>query len=151
MSSVVIAPVLGEHVALLVDLHTASFHAGWNAEAFVTLLQSPGVIGHIAFDESAPKGLGFVLLRIVADEAEILTLAVYPERRGLGIGRALVEAAHKTAGAAGARALFLEVGEHNRAARSLYDKAGFTPVGRRAGYYGATDGREDALVLRKRL
>ena len=92
---------------------------------------------------------------VVADEAEILTLAVLPAARRQGLGSRLVAACLAEAGAAGAARLHLEVGAGNAAARALYVRAGFVEAGRRAGYYrgatggaiGGATGREDAVIM----
>ncbi|WP_223292037.1 GNAT family N-acetyltransferase [Defluviicoccus vanus] len=80
-------------------------------------------------------GLGFILCRVAADEAEVLTLAVRPRRRRCGIGRLLLEEAMDVARSMGARQLFLEVGENNTAAGNLYLSMGLQTNGRRRGYY----------------
>lgn len=118
-------------------LHTASFDPGWDASTFRVLLASPGVL---AFTNDA----GFIVCRIAADEAEILTIAVALQERRAGQGQALLGAAIEAAKAAGAARLFLEVSANNPAARALYARRGFGQVGRRARYYA--DG-SDALVL----
>jgi ribosomal-protein-alanine N-acetyltransferase len=89
-----------------------------------------------------------LLARLAADEAEVLTVAVVPERRQQGLGAALIKAAAEEARSKGAVRLFLEVSTRNPAARGLYQQLGFAQVGRRAGYYA--DG-SDALVLSKDL
>lgn len=91
---------------------------------------------------------GFALWRSMGDEAEILSIAVAPDRRRSGMGRALLDEVIVSATAEGMRALFLEVDAGNAAARALYDRAGFLKVGLRKRYYrnGA-----DALVLRRDL
>lgn len=93
--------------------------------------------------------LGFIALRIVASEAEILNLAVAPACRQRGIGRALLTAGLKCAQQAGARKIFLEVRSSNVGARALYAALGFTQEGCRSNYY--SDPVEDALVLSKLL
>ncbi len=93
----------------------------------------PGAFGFLATEEDQP--VGFVLCRRAADEGEILSMGVVPEERRRGLGRRLVAAALEAASAAGAESLYLEVAEDNRAARGLYQKLGFSPVGRRKGYY----------------
>ena len=91
---------------------------------------------------------GFILIRVVADEAEILTLAVRPQARRHGLGLSLVEQAAQTAAEHGAARLFLEVAEDNAAARSLYARAGFETAGRRPRYYARANGPAvDALLL----
>ncbi len=132
--------------AVLAEIHDQAFDDPWSAPAFADLLASPGVLAFGVED-----GSGFILCRVVAGEAEILTLAVTPPLRRRGLGKALVEAGAKAAADQGARSLFLEVAADNAAAIALYDGAGFTPVGRRAGYYRRPDGAIDALVLRRAL
>lgn len=129
------------HAAAMAAVHAQSFPPAerWGADAFALQLPLPGVFGLIA-----PAG-GIVLARVVADEAEILTLAVIPAARRIGLGRSLLGAARAAAAAAGALAMFLEVSEANQAARALYASCGFRPVGRRRTYYAD---RSDALVLR---
>jgi ribosomal-protein-alanine N-acetyltransferase len=92
---------------------------------------------------------GFLLGRVIADEAELLTLAVAPEARRQGIGAALLAEFMAQSAARGAGTAFLEVAADNRAALTLYHAAGFTAVGRRRGYYTTPAGQPvDALVLR---
>lgn len=146
--SLVIAEAGPEAAPLLAALHaTAIGEAGpaWTEAAFATLLALPGRLALVAAEAEAP--LGFVLLGLAADEAEILTLAVLPASRRRGAGAALVAAAAREAAARGATRLFLEVAEDNAPARALYARAGFVPVGRRKGYYAREGGAVDALVL----
>ncbi|QBX37156.1 GNAT family N-acetyltransferase [Brevundimonas sp. S30B] len=127
--------------ATLAALHAEAFDAPWSAEAFADLLSQPGVAAEVEAD-------GFILIRVVADEAEILTLAVRPAARRAGLGLALVQRAAVAATALGAERLFLEVAEDNAAARALYGRAGFEAAGRRKAYYARRDGpAADALIL----
>lgn len=108
----------------------------WSESSFSRLLGQPGVAGLI--DERG----GIVMLRCIADEAEILTLGVASPR--LGIGLALMQAAIAQAKSQGAATLHLEVAESNTAACALYKQLGFKQTGRRQKYY---DNGGDALVL----
>lgn len=127
--------------ARLAALHASAFAAPWDADAFAALLAQPGV-----FAVERPDG--FVLMRVVADEAEVLTLAVRPSARRRGLGRELTGEGAATARALGADRVFLEVAEDNGPARALYTGLGFVEAGRRRGYYAAADGgRRDALLL----
>lgn len=91
---------------------------------------------------------GFLLGRVIADEAELLTLAVDPDARRQGIGRALTSEFAAEAARHGARLAFLEVAADNRAAIALYQAQGWQEAGRRPGYYGPGT---DALTLRLAL
>lgn len=133
----------GEWLALL---HGACFPDDpWPADAWVTLLGQPGVGGIVALAAGEP--VGFALWRWVADEAEILTIGVIPQRRGVGCGRCLVDHVLRRLPPAVAT-VFLEVAADNPAARALYAGRGFHPVGVRPGYYRRPGGAADALMLR---
>ena len=125
----------------LAAIHAEAFATPWDEAALSELLAAPGVFA-VAEDD------GFILIRVVVDEAEILTLAVRPSARRAGLGVRLVEAAVVRAAALGAERMFLEVAEGNAAARALYARSGFVEMGRRRGYYSHADGSgEDALTL----
>ncbi len=104
-------------LAQLARLHTATFAQGWDERALQGLMQA-GAVATLAEQEG--KVAGFILARNVKDEAEILTIAVVPKARRAGIGGALVTEAARLATLAGAVRLFLEVGQANMAARTLY-------------------------------
>ncbi len=129
------------HAELMATLHRAAFpHDPWDQASFKTLLTQPGVTGLLD-----PRG-GLLLLRVVADEAEILTIGVIHTRRG--IGRVLMEAGLAHARAKGATIMHLEVAANNEAALGLYNTLDFKPAGRRRAYY--PDG-QDAVLLSRRL
>jgi ribosomal-protein-alanine N-acetyltransferase len=98
-------------------------------------------------DENALLGWAGIL--IAGDQAEILTVGVVPQARRRGIGTKLVHALVQGARDRGAHELFLEVRVDNDAARRLYEREGFTVLGRRRGYYD--NGRVDAVVMRREL
>ena len=129
------------HAAWMADLHRAAFPPAeaWSRDVMFLHLELPTTIGFLH-----PDG-GLILARSVADEAEILTLAVHPEKRRAGIGGALLRAAMDRVWAAGAATMFLEVAVTNAPAQALYRAHGFQNAGMRRRYYA--DGG-DALVLR---
>ena len=125
----------------LAVLHATAFDTPWDAAAFDTLLGQTGVFAVETAD-------GFILMRAVADEAEILTLAVRPDARRGGQGTRLVAEGAASASTLGVDRVFLEVADDNAPARALYARAGFSEVGRRPRYYARPDGsRADALLL----
>ena len=132
-------------------LHEAAFaglgERGWSRQELAELLAAPGVRGLLV--EAGDRPVGLAVFRWMADEAELLTLAVDLPARGRGIGGALLEGVAVAVRAAGARRLFLEVASDNEAAGALYRRAGFVPAGQRKAYYlrkGAPPA--DALVMR---
>lgn len=154
----------------LADLHAAAFTVPrpWSASEFSVLLSDPAVFllwhgsslaalvsSYGAGEEPGEAGdepVGFLMGRVVLDEAELLTVAVHPNAQGRGIGSALVADFLTTATNRGARRAFLEVAEDNAAACAVYTRAGFLPVGKRKGYFHAPDGRRiDAIVMARDL
>lgn len=132
-------------------VHRAAFATGWSEEALVELMAAPhtlalGTVGGTAGGRSSEL-TGFILLSVVAEEAEILTLAVAPGFRRRGLANRLLEQAIVTARAGGAAALFLEVSENNGPALGLYQGTGFVETGRRPGYY-QSDGGADAVIMK---
>jgi ribosomal-protein-alanine N-acetyltransferase len=140
----------GERAAVFAALHLQAFDRAWSADELRRVMDGPCTFTLEAVRQEAP--LGFIVVRAVAGEAEILTLAVHPDARRQGLGRALVESAATTAQTLGAEAFWLEVATDNAAATALYADAGFEAAGRRPGYYGRKGGeRVDALVMRRLL
>jgi ribosomal-protein-alanine N-acetyltransferase len=128
-------------IDVLAAIHAAAFPSpdAWGRDVFDLQLAMPNVFALL--HESG----GMILVRIAADEAEILTLAVTPAARRHGLGRILLVKATEMAAACGVRVVFLEVSVANIAALALYTSLGFIQAGRRRQYYSD---RSDALVLR---
>ncbi|MGH6828829.1 MAG: GNAT family N-acetyltransferase, partial [Rhizomicrobium sp.] len=129
-----------DDIAVLAQIHAASFKDGWSAKSIADLLAQPGVFAFLA-----PQG--FILARVAGGEAEILTLAVAAGARRHGTGSALVRGAAGQARVLGATSLFLEVASDNVAALGLYRSLGFGAVGWRKAYHGD----QDASVLKAAL
>ncbi|MGE4527628.1 MAG: GNAT family N-acetyltransferase, partial [Rhodospirillaceae bacterium] len=130
------------------------FPRPWSEVEFRTLLSSPGVFALLAESEEAgPEG--FVLARIAADEMEILTIGVRPERRSAGVGHLLLKHALAAAAEAGAAQAFLEVSVNNHAAVALYTAHEFQITGTRKKYYlefiNNREKRVDAHIMSKGL
>ncbi|HVF38029.1 MAG TPA: GNAT family N-acetyltransferase [Sphingomicrobium sp.] len=121
------------------------FGEAWTRSQCAGILPMAGVTLTIAEDDRGP--IGFSLARAVADEAELLLIAVDPASQGNGAGRCLLDHFIASARDAGAHKLHLEMRDGNRAG-SLYRSAGFAPAGRRRGYYKGPDGEHhDAITL----
>ena len=140
-------PAVEADLPALAAVHQLAFHPGWNVEELADVGSGPGVFALLVEEGDAVTGM--ILCRNVADEAEILTVAVDPGARREGIGRALVAAAVEAVKALGALDVFLEVAIDNHAALRLYDQAGFAQAGLRRGYYDRGGGMlVDAVVMR---
>jgi [ribosomal protein S18]-alanine N-acetyltransferase len=137
----------GSDLGAVMEIERASFSTPWRLNTF------QGLIIRADTDLlAAVRGemlVGYAVCWTVADQAELGNVAVDPSERGAGTGRRLVEMALQTVRERGARECFLEVRESNAVARALYERLGFTTVGRRARYY--THPTEDALVMRAEL
>lgn len=128
----------------LAKIHAAAFTLSrpWSSAEFSDLLSQPTT--HLFTQRG-----GFALVQTVAGEAELLTIAVYPEQQGIGIGRALM---HDWTRHVDVELAFLEVAADNLAALALYKSFGFAEVGRRAAYYARESGPStDAIVMRALL
>jgi len=95
--------------------------------------------------------VGYAVVLKVLDEAHLLNISVARAAQGRGHGRALLAWLQLTAKRNGAGQFFLEVRPSNLAGLALYRSQGFEQIGRRKGYYPATEGREDAIVMRREL
>jgi ribosomal-protein-alanine N-acetyltransferase len=96
--------------------------------------------------------IGFIVSRMAADEAEILSVAVSSDYRGRGLSRDLLRTHLGYLAGHGLKTVFLEVEENNRPACALYEKAGFRTVGRRERYYKDSSGEQlNALVMQRAL
>jgi ribosomal-protein-alanine N-acetyltransferase len=137
-----------EDAAAIARLLAACMIDPWSEDMVRAAMGLRGASAFVVRGGAGAALVGGVLLHVIGDEAEILQLAVVPERRRGGMGRALLDHAVAAAVRWGARDVYLEVRESNVAARQLYASAGFEHVGRRKRYYN--DG-EDALVLAMRV
>lgn len=150
-----VAPLGGLHLDAATRLYAAAFDAPgerpWSREEFAGLLSIPGGYGLLLRDgRGEPAGL--VVMRAIAGEAEVVTLAVAPHARRRGGGGALLRAALDRARDRGAACAFLEVAADNPAAQALYRAHGFEPVGRRREYYDRGLTRPvDAIIMRRVL
>ncbi|MCP1212956.1 GNAT family N-acetyltransferase [Acetobacter okinawensis] len=144
MPAVDVQCVGAAHAQVLARLHMQCFatQEQWDTAAMASLLGSTGVLAGVVVVGAEPAG--FVMLRCVAGEAEILTLCVLPEYRRQGLAAQLVAWGLGRSTEQGADMVFLEVSVGNPAAQELYVQAGFEQKGLRREYY--PDG-SDALVL----
>lgn len=128
----------------LAALHARCFDTAprpWSVTEFARLVADPAILLVTERD-------GFALARMIAPEAELLTLAVDPGQRRQGIARRLMARLEAEAVAWGARVMFLEVAATNLPAGALYSALGYAQIGRRHGYYAPGI---DALVLSRSL
>ena len=131
----------------LAATHAAAFTQSrpWNASEIADLLDDR--FTHLTGDARA-----FALVREIAGEAELLTIATHPDHQRQGHGRRLMEAWMRNAAQRGATTAFLEVAEDNAAARALYLACGFGLVGIRKAYYPRQKAAAvDALLMKRQF
>jgi [ribosomal protein S18]-alanine N-acetyltransferase len=127
------------------------FGEAWTRSQLAGILPMGGVSLVVARGCDSGVAVGFSLFRTVADESELLLLAVLPSHHRRGVGRWLLDDFLKRARNEGVARVHLEVRDGNPAV-SMYHDVGFAPVGRRRNYYHAPDGqRFDAITLAYQL
>jgi len=119
----------------LAQTHAAAFtdQRPWSADEFASLMSQTGMI--LCGDAKS-----FVLGRVIADEAEVLTLATHPDHQRKGLAQAALAQFLTLAQSKGATRVFLEVSEKNISAKSLYIKNNFSIIGTRPRYYVTATG-----------
>ena len=142
----IVPATLADSVTLCALDHSRVFSAHWSVEGWQAELAQPTSRVWCAQEEG--KIVGFVALRGVCEQYELLNLAVAQAYSRRGIARALVRTALDELAACGAEQISLEVSSRNAPAQGLYRSMGFTAVGVRRQFY--PDGA-DALIMEQKL
>lgn len=141
----IIETMKSSHVAQIAELEKICFSDPWSEKSIASELNN-----ELAFWLTAIEGnhvAGYIGSQTVLDETDMMNVAVHPDFRRKGIAEALVNALVEALKTKGSRCLTLEVRASNVPAITLYEKLGFSEIGRRKNYY--RNPREDALILRK--
>ena len=133
------------HVQQVAALEALCFSDPWSENSVASELQNPLSLWLVAVDED--RVAGYVGSQTVVGETDMMNVAVHPDYRRKGIAAELVNALTEELKAIGSHCLTLEVRASNEAAKKLYEKLGFSQIGRRPNYYRHP--KEDALILRK--
>lgn len=120
----------------------------WTPEFIAAELSFPGSMTLISEDLEG-LALGWCCARIVDGEAELLKIAVHPQRRGTGIGSAMLVCLLDCLKGKGVGALFLEVRSKNLPALRLYRRYGFVQIGQRSSYY--SNPADTAVIMKKEI
>lgn len=134
-----------QHVAQITALEAVCFSDPWSEGSVAAELDNPLSCWLVCQENG--EVLGYVGSQTVLDQSDMMNIAVAAEARRRGIAQALIQALTAQLKTRGSRSLSLEVRPSNAAAVALYQKLGFTQVGRRPNYYRHP--REDGLILRK--
>ena len=134
-------PMRLSDLSVVMEITRRSLPLPWGEAIWREELDSPFGLYLVLEEDGAVSG--YIGLKLISDEAHVMTIAVRPERRRRGFARALVQAALADPASAGARCVYLEVRPSNVGARVLYGSLGFVETGLRPAYYGD----EDALLM----
>lgn len=144
---VILRDMTPSDLATVVAIERASYSVPWSEATFRGLLRRRDA--ELVAAECEGRIVGYAVFWSVLDQGELGNVAVHEAARGLGIGACLVEEIIERAARRRVREVFLEVRPSNTVARQLYERHGFTAVGRRRNYY--QEPVEDALVLRRHI
>jgi len=137
-------PMTEADVEAVSRIESRSYSFPWTEEIFRDCLR----VGYCCMAGMLGERLiGYGIMSVAVGESHILNLCVDPELQGRRLGRRIMTRMLDLAKERGADTAFLEVRPSNRPALALYYSLGFNEIGLRRGYYPATQGREDALVL----
>ncbi len=131
--------------AAILTIESVAAHRPWSAVDVSAHLRDPTRLSLVAEDGEL---VGHVLASAAANEGDVLSIAVHPDARCRGIGRALLLGLHARWRAVGVSTGWLEVRADNAPARALYRCEGWRDAGLRRAYY--RDG-VDALVMRREV
>jgi [ribosomal protein S18]-alanine N-acetyltransferase len=137
--------LLEEDLDEVLAIEEASFTNPWTRQMFLWELQNVGISYGYVLRTPEWRVAAFCTIWVVLDEIHINNIAVRPECRGGGVGRALLEFVLRLGAGLGARRATLEVRRSNAAALKLYERLGFSVAGVRKNYYA--NPVEDALIL----
>ena len=133
------------HVAQIAELEKICFSDPWSERSIASELDNKLAFWLVAME--GENVAGYIGSQTVMDETDMMNVAVHPDFRRRGIAEALVNGLVDALKTQGSHCLTLEVRASNAPAIALYEKLGFSEIGRRKNYY--RNPREDALILRK--
>jgi len=145
-----LVPMAAAHIDAVMPYERAMFGSeAWTRGSYRAELADTRTRTYLAAEDADGRLLAWGGVRVVADEAEILTIGVVPEARRRGIARRLLAALLDAARDRGATDAYLEVRVDNEPAHTLYRTEGFADVGVRRGYYDG--GRVDGVTMHREL
>ena len=140
-----ILPMTSDHVSQVALLEKLCFSDPWSENSVAGELTNQ--LAHWLVAVDGDRVAGYVGSQTVMDETDMMNIAVHPDYRRQGIAEALVQTLVSDLKAIGSRCLTLEVRASNEPAQRLYEKLGFSQIGKRPNYY--RNPKEDAYILRK--
>lgn len=139
-----VEPMQVEDIPAVHAIESASFPTPWPPYAFRGELETNRMARYLVL-RAGSRVIAYAGIWLMVDEAHVTTFAVLPAYRRRGVGGRLLCEVIELSAALGATVVTLEVRLSNAAARQLYQRFGFRPVGVRPRYY--SDNGEDALIM----
>ncbi|MEE9493503.1 MAG: ribosomal protein S18-alanine N-acetyltransferase [Gammaproteobacteria bacterium] len=139
-----VRPLTVADLEAVMSIENSAYEFPWSIGIFRDCLKAGYDGWCLDIDETL---IGYSVLSRGAGEAHILNITITPEQQGKGYGRKLLEHMQYLAKRYQVECLLLEVRSSNKAAKYLYESSGFNEIGRRPGYYPASQGREDAVIF----
>ena len=133
------------HVAQIAELEKICFSDPWSERSVASELENKLSCWLVVMEEE--RVAGYIGSQTVCGETDMMNVAVHPDHRRKGIAEALILGLIEELKTMESHCLTLEVRASNVPAISLYEKLGFSEIGRRKNYY--RNPKEDALILRK--
>lgn len=140
-----LVPMAEEHLEKLVELEQICFSDPWSRASLEEELENSVAVFFTAME--GEEILGYAGMHCVLGECYLDNIAVFPDHRRKGVGKALLLGMEEEAKQRQGEFITLEVRVSNRGAIMLYESLGYEKVGRRKNYYGKP--REDALIYTK--
>jgi len=142
-----IRPIRREDIAQIAEIEKLCFAMPWSEESIRKDVTENVVACWLVMDDGEGRVLAYAAMWFVLDEAHVCNVAVHPDFRGRGYGKAIFGALVETAKKNSMSLMELEVRRSNTVAQNLYHSFGFIDVGYRKRYY--EDNKEDALLMFK--
>lgn len=145
MREIELLPLRYEYCEKVAEIAKESLPEHWSLQSIRDVLRYDNNIYYVAYSIEENQIIGFAGVMVIADEAELLNIAICQAFRGQGIGKLLLEKMLQVTVEQGACRLLLEVRQSNLVARALYDRYCFREIARRKDYY--SNPTEDAVIL----
>ena len=139
-----VLPMTAAHLDEVVRIEALSFYEPWSSASVESSLSKDGCF--VAVD-SSDTVVGYLIFSYIFDEGELLRIAAHPLHKRKGIPSLLIRQMLNEAKARNIKHWFLEVRASNSPAIRIYEKFGFTVMGRRKSYYKGPHGKEDAITM----
>ena len=148
MTDIIIIPTEEAHIDAITAIEALCFSSPWSADSFRYSLSSRDTQSCFTALNNG-EVVGYIFLFHLFEEGELLNIATRPDMRKRGIAQMLIDRMHEVMREKNVERITLEVRESNVAAKSLYEKNGFSPIAIRKNYY--TRPLEDGIVMEKRI